>query len=182
MLNRVWKINNAGLVLGSEIQPNKNNSYHYIELSLPGFRCTISSVRTQNELPRTARFREDKTEFLQSSFTFENNSLRICPAPALANFGPSYLQILHGPKNNGDLRYELGFVRVALHDRLAAQWKVTNIADFLHVIPQVAVILDRDISTPPVAVEEIPDTLDDQFGLPDLTRAENERNGDEECQ
>ena len=180
--NRVWTIDYAGLVLRREIQPNKNNSYYYVELSLPGFQCTISSVRTQNELPRPARFREDKTESLQSYFTFENDCVRTCSAPALSNFRPSYLQILHGPKDNGDLRYELGFIRVALYDRLAAQWKVTNIDDFLNVIPEVAVILDQDITIPTVAIEEIPDLSDDQFGLTDLTRTEYEGKGDEKCQ
>lgn len=181
VLNRIWQLDCAGLVLGREIQPNKNNSYYYVELSLPGFRCTVSSVRTENDLPRPARFREDKTESLQSFFTFENDCLRICPAPALSNIGPSYLQILHGPKDNGDQRYELGFIRVAVYDRLAARWTVTNISAFLNVIPEVAVALDQDINPPPVGVEEIPDLSDHQFGLTDFTRKEYEGEGDEEC-
>ena len=182
VLNRVWKIDCAGLVLGREIQPNRNNSYYYVELSLPGFQCTISFVRTQNELSRPARFREDKTESLQSSFTFEGDSVRILPAPAISNVGPSYLQILHGPKDNAELRYELGFIRVALYDRLAGQWRVTDIADFLNVIPEVAVHLDRECTVLRADIEEIPDLSDDQFGLKGLHVIESEGERDEECQ
>ena len=174
VMRRVYELNASGPSVHVELKPNERKNSYHVELSMPGFLCTISAVGNDKELPRHADFRATIARSLQSFFSHSDNEVvfKFSPPPALDEALPGYIQILHGPVDNGDRREELGFIRVAFLDRLRGeQWRITTIAQLLEALSEASTGQHGDfIDTMrvfPAPIEEIQDRRNDLFTLPD---------------
>ena len=174
VMHRVHQLNSHRSRLRVDLKPNRKGSAYHIELTTRGFLCTISSVRDAGDLPRYAHFRATIANSLQSFFTYteDDREFQFCPPSPIDKSLRSYIQILHGPKDNRDQREELGFIRVAFLDRVRGeQWRVTTMPKLLEALSDVPSSEDVDLQsflTPiEVPTEEILDLVSGQFSLLD---------------
>ena len=172
VMHRIHELNGACPSAHVDLKLNRKRSAYHIELTTQGILCTIFSVRDAGDLPRYAHFRAAIANSLQSFFAYaeEERAFKFYPPNPIDKSLRSYIQILHGPKDNREHREELGFIRVAFLDRLhGEQWRVTTISKLLEALEGESTIVESDLpdilSAKDAPTEEIPDLVSDQLSL-----------------
>lgn len=168
---QICRLQDTSPALDIEIKANRNQSAHHVELRVQGFLGTISAVPRPGHLPRDADFRRRIQESLQSRFSSKDGVFTFVE-PLITNSSLSYIQILHGPKDGGEYREELGFIRIAFYDRFAGLWRMATITEFLGMVTSMANTVGSTddetlLDAAPAPMENVLDQLDDMFQLPD---------------
>ena len=111
VLNRLYQLSDNVPNIKTNLIPNGAFGSQHITLSVnDNWFITVSAVPDEQAEPRDARFRDRYA----SQFSFdidENDNLVPVPLPTLNNSEPTYIHLLHGPRQNN--RRRLGFILVA---------------------------------------------------------------------
>ena len=115
VMNCVHRLNTAFPDITVDLVPNERGSAHHVTVNVRGRFVTISSVPNIQARPRHANFRTNYAR-LQGRLTInKDNELEASPPLEPDEPTLTYIQILHGPKEEN--RQDLGFILVAFPNR-----------------------------------------------------------------
>ena len=152
VMNRVHGLNGKWPGLAIDLIPNDRRSAYHVTATIHDLFITISSVSSVESRPRYAQFR---TNYAQSYFTIDDNN-QIQPTPVVDPGDRTYVQILHGPRE--DSRHQLGFILVVFP---------TSLGQYERPPMRIDDFLDKAKPEQKSDMEEIkdnlyPDLIDDQ--------------------
>lgn len=111
VMNRIYQLNMGCENMKVELRPNSNNTAHHVVIRFNNMLLTVSAVAQPHMRPRAALFREEYASRQGFFRISEQNSFVPTSPRSLSEPRTSYLQILHGPKD--DDRQHLGFMLIA---------------------------------------------------------------------
>ena len=154
VMNRVYGLNGKCPGLATDLVPNDRRSAYHVTATIHDLFITISSVSSVESRPRYAQFR---TDYAQSYFTIDHDN-HFQPTPVVDPGDHTYVQILHGPRE--DSRHRLGFILVVFP---------TSFGQYRHLPMGIDDFLDRALPEQQSDVEKIEDSL-----YPDLINDQGE--------